>query len=469
MRDRARRPWQARQFPASATSSLAPVRRLRSSGFGRCCGSRSRYPGLPRSFVVRTMARSQRPGRMFGVGLFAALLAASFWPLVRLPRPTRAEILGRIDQDTGLGHSPAHALVDTLAIGIADPGTRALWALHRRRAEDTIRHMRVAAPRPDMPKRDRYALRAVAFWRLWRAPSWRARRWERGLSSAFDWRKPAGAGPTSRIDGWIDPPLYTRAPPVMIDLAKSQTLRAPIHSTVVIRIAGDGAAEITAGTGLAPLPPKQAQRTDLREERFTLERNAEISVKTGLAGSARLTFEAVPDRAPEIAFSAPPEANEKGAFTLSYKGRDDYGIASIEGVVERAGSVTGRTLVPPPTLSLAVPNHEDNAPETRSLSTCRPIPGLARGSDPSPRQGRGGTGGAERAGRLHPAAASLLVNPLAKALVEQRRNLILGPDDRKRVQTALDALLIEPDSFTPQWGVFMGLRLAADSASPEST
>jgi uncharacterized protein (TIGR02302 family) len=53
-------------------------------------------------------------------------------------------------------------------------------------------------------------------------------------------------------------------------------------------------------------------------------------------------------------------------------------------------------------------------------------------------------------------------NPLAKALVEQRRNLVLNPDDRKRTQTALDALLIAPDLYTPQWGVFMGLRLGTD-------
>ena len=52
-------------------------------------------------------------------------------------------------------------------------------------------------------------------------------------------------------------------------------------------------------------------------------------------------------------------------------------------------------------------------------------------------------------------------NPLAKALVEQRRNLVLAPDDRKRVQVALDALLIAPEDYTPQWGVFMGLRAGA--------
>src|SRR3712207_9500862 len=35
--------------------------------------------------------------------------------------------------------------------------------------------------------------------------------------------------------------------------------------------------------------------------------------------------------------------------------------------------------------------------------------------------------------------------PVAKALVEQRRRLVLDPDDRRRVQVALDALLIEPN------------------------
>ncbi len=51
--------------------------------------------------------------------------------------------------------------------------------------------------------------------------------------------------------------------------------------------------------------------------------------------------------------------------------------------------------------------------------------------------------------------------PLAKALVEQRRSIILDPDTRKPVQLALDALLIAPDRFTPEWGIYLGLRAAA--------
>ncbi|MGL4241499.1 MAG: TIGR02302 family protein, partial [Beijerinckiaceae bacterium] len=54
-------------------------------------------------------------------------------------------------------------------------------------------------------------------------------------------------------------------------------------------------------------------------------------------------------------------------------------------------------------------------------------------------------------------------NPLAKALVEQRRNIVIDPDRKDRVQVALDALLIEPERFLDkQWGAYMGLRLASD-------
>jgi uncharacterized protein (TIGR02302 family) len=52
--------------------------------------------------------------------------------------------------------------------------------------------------------------------------------------------------------------------------------------------------------------------------------------------------------------------------------------------------------------------------------------------------------------------------PLARALVEQRRDLILDPDRRSRIQLALDSLLIAPERFTPEWGVFLGLRAASE-------
>src|SRR3954469_11484655 len=166
--------------------------------------------------------------RMAGVGAFGLALPAGLWPFLRRRRPDRGAALDRLDRDSGLKHRPARALEDTLALGSDDPGARALWDLHRRRAEAVIGKLRVAPPSPGMARRDRYALRAaavvtVAASAFIAGPEIGAR-----LRAAFDWRAPAAA-PSFRIDGWIDPPLYTRLPPLMIDLAAGeQRLRAPV-------------------------------------------------------------------------------------------------------------------------------------------------------------------------------------------------------------------------------------------------
>lgn len=400
--------------------------------------------------------------RGIGIALFAAAFLISLWPLARLRMPSRTQALDRLDRDTGLKHGPARVLDDSLALGSADPGTRALWSLHRRRAEEAVGRMRVAPPQPDMPRRDRYALRAAGLLALVTSAFVAGPEIGSRLSAAFDWRRLQAAGPSFRIDGWIDPPLYTRMPPLMIDLAKGQSLRAPIRSTLVIRIAGEGTAEVSHGKGLTALPPKGNQRADLREERYTLEGSTELTVKTGFANSVTLSIEAIPDRMPEIAFAGPPEVNARGTFTLAYKGKDDYGISSIEGVVEKADGSKGRSLVPAPTLPLALPGHEENAPETRS-----PVDLTNHAWAGSPvtiklkvKDEAGQEATSEAIQFTLPQRP--FTNPLAKALVEQRRNLVLAPDDRKRVQAALDSLLIAPEEFTPQWGVFMGLRAGAE-------
>ncbi|MBB4038390.1 uncharacterized protein (TIGR02302 family) [Microvirga flocculans] len=400
--------------------------------------------------------------RTVGLGLFAAALILSLWPLLRLRMPGRTKALDHLDRETGMGIGPARALDDNLALGANDPGTRALWALHRKRAEEAVARMRVGLPRPDMPKHDRYALRAAGLLALVTSAFVAGPEIGLRLAAAFDWRSVETASPSFRVDGWIDPPLYTRTPPLMIDLARGQSLRAPIHSTVVIRIAGEGRAEVKPGKGLTALPAKAGQRADMREERYRLDGSSELTVGTGFARSVTLTIEAVPDRMPEIAFTQPPEVNARGTFTLTYKGRDDYGIVSLEGIVEKAGNGKGRSLVPAPQLPLALPGYEENAPDTRSPVdlTNHAWAGAPVTIRLKARDEAGQEAVSEALAFTLPQRP--FTNPLAKALVEQRRNLVLAPDDRKRVQTALDALLIAPDEFTPQWGVFMGLRLAAE-------
>jgi uncharacterized protein (TIGR02302 family) len=401
--------------------------------------------------------------RQIGLALFALAALLSLWPALRLTWPSRGAALDRLDRDAGLPHGPARAIEDTLALGHGDPGSRALWELHRKRAQAAVEKLRVEAPRPNMARRDRYAVRGAALVALVGSAFVAGPEIGTRLRSAFDWRAPAPPVPALRVDGWIDPPLYTRTPPLMIDLAAGeQRLRAPVKSTVVIRVAGKGDVTISPGRGLSALPVSESQRADLREQRFTLTGDADLSVRTGLASGVRLNVEAIPDKPPEIAFAGPPEVNARGTFNLSYRAKDDYGVASVEGLVEKGeGFIGRRTLVPAPRIGLALPADAQGEADTKATVdlTQHPWAGarikltlLAKDE-------------AEQEGKSEAIDFTLpqrpFTKPLARALVEQRRTLVLDPDDRKWVQVALDALLIAPEQFTPQWGVFMGLRAAA--------
>ena len=60
----------------------------------------------------------------------------------------------------------------------------------------------------------------------------------------------------------------------------------------------------------------------------------------------------------------------------------------------------------------------------------------------------------------------VFTKPLARALVEQRRNLALDTGARPLVTTALDALTMAPEKFTPDAGIYLGPALDLLVAHP---
>lgn len=406
--------------------------------------------------------------RQLGLGVLAILLVAALLPLVRLRRIERRSALIRLDReaatrDPALRHGPASAAQDTLAVGAADAGSRALWDLHQRRAAQAVARLRVGLPRPGMVRRDPFALRAglivAAAASLFVAgPEWRDR-----IGSAFDWQEPAMPGPNFRVDGWIDPPLYTRLPPLLIAMDGSdQHLRAPVNAQLIVRIAGQGKAAanttLTPNAGLVPVPG-QEPRPDLREERYKIAGNAELTIVTP-AGRQRLTVEAIPDRPPEVTAVGGPEVNGRGTFNLTYRAKDDYGISSAEAVI--APVKPGRALVPIPHISLALPGDATGDTDTKTLVdlTDNPWSGARVRYQIVVKDEAGQEGRTPESEITLPARP--FRDPLARALAEERRRLVTAPDtDRPWVQSALDALLVAPEMFTPQPAIFLGLKTAA--------
>lgn len=408
-------------------------------------------------------------GRQIGLGLFAILFLGSLWPLLRVRLPSRSGALDRVDRDSGTGHRPARSLEDSLALGSDDPGTRALWDLHRRRAEAKIASLRVAPPRPGMARRDPWALRAAGLAAAVASAFVAGPELASRIGTAFDWRGLPEQTAQFRIDGWIDPPHYTRLPPLMIDLAAgAQKLRAPVGSTVVVRMAGQGEAAISVGAGLTEIKTPEASKEGLREQRYKLASSAELAIKTGLAartglpGGLSLSIEAIADRIPEIELIGQPDVNARGTFNLTYKAKDDYGIAVAEARMERAGDAGGRrSLVPAPVAGLQMPgDHRAGEESKTTIDLTEHAWAGAR-----VRMTLVARDEAEQEGRSAAVEFTLpqrpFTKPLAKALVEQRRQIILDPDQRRPVQIALDSLLIAPERFTPEWGVFLGLKFAA--------
>jgi uncharacterized protein (TIGR02302 family) len=414
-------------------------------------------------------------GRALGVVLFAVGLAASFWHVLRTPLPTHRDALTRLDQSLQGSHRPASALEDSLAVGSSDPVSQALWKLHVERQSRQVAGLTVAAPHPRMAGRDRLALRAVPLLAAVTAFFVAGHEADPRLRAAFDWRGPSLPAPATRIDAWIDPPGYTRLPPILIDFARlnSHNLSAPEKSTIVVRIAGKTNMDVATTGRLDVLPAAEAgaakvaaaagDQPAVLEKRYSLAGSGTLRLTGSGAPNATLHLTAIADQPPQVSFNETPKpvtGGQGGGLALIYNAKDDYGVAAVEVNVARAGPPSsGRSLVEPPKQTLSAPSSASGDEEMRSTVdfSAHPWAGAKVRMTLVARDEAG------QEGRSEPVEVTLpqrtFTKPLAKALVEQRRKLVMDVDDRRKVQLAMDALMIEPETFMKETGIYLGMRM----------
>lgn len=416
--------------------------------------------------------------RALGVLLFAIGLIAALLPLRKLRFPSRGEALARIDQVSGFAHSPATVLEDRLGNGVEDPATRALWSLHRRRAEEKLAALRSGLPSPRMADRDRYALRAAVLVAIVATgfvagPEKYAR-----LAAAFDWRFSGLTRGDYRLDAWIDPPAYTGKPPIILSnrpADAAQNIEAPTGSLVMIRASG---ADVSVeAKGALSAQPEQARAggpspSGAKETRLLLQGDAVLALGVFGRRLGPFALTAIPDRPPTIALTDAPQANARGSLTLAYQVSDDYGVVNAEAQFAKPSlderGPSKRSLVDPPRVALVLPpsTQRDGEAETMADLSEHPWAGASVEMTLVARDEGGNEGKSQPIQILLPQKP--FTNPLARALVEQRRNLVLAPDDKARVATALEGLMIAPDAFDTQASVYLGLRVALDRLNAAS-
>jgi len=419
----------------------------------------------------------------FGLGLLVALLTA----LTSFHFPSRKDALARIGAATGLPYDPAAVLNDRLGNDGPDPATRALWKLHRARAERALALLRVGAPAPHLAQCDRFALRGVVPVALVAMAFVAGPEREARLAAAFDWRLDLADGRSYRVDAWIDPPAYTGKAPLVLKLAAAagffskpepQRVEAPVGSIVVIHApqgeldlsmkgalvpaAQDKAGAVPGGSGSAP----GTVSGTLSETRLALRGDATLALGRSGTTLGRFDLAALPDAPPTIALTAVPKVNLRGSLTLKYRVADDYGVTRAEAgfadPILPGGRPAQRSLVPPPTMELRLPPSPGLAGEAETTGDLSEHPWAGtRVKMTLVAHDEGGNEGRSEAVEIT-LPQKPFNHPLARALVEQRRNLILAPDDRWRVAEALKALMIAPAAFNTGAGAYLGLRVASD-------
>jgi uncharacterized protein (TIGR02302 family) len=422
------------------------------------------------------------PGWARGLGIlaFGALEVVVLLPARRFRLPSRSEALARIDRAAGQASRPAEVLDDRLANGASDPATEALWALHRRRAEAAVASLRVGWASPRMAEIDRYALRgllpvALVATSIVAGPEKLAR-----IGAAFDWRLDGAAERAERIDAWIDPPAYTGKLPVVLSLAggtfaptpRRVVVEVPVGSIITVRGSGGRpAVDVSGGlTEEAEEPPAPAAKSWRgagsrgSDARLRLHGDASLAIGRGGARLGQFDLVATPDMVPTIALVDLPRANARGTLSLAYQVADDYGVIGAQAAFADPslgqGAKSQRSLVDPPRVALALPGGSGavgEAETTIDLSE-HPWAGTRAVLTLVARDAGGNTGkSAEIEIRL---PQKPFANPLARALVEQRRNLVLAPGDKARVMVALEALALGPEAFGTKAAVYLGLSVA---------
>ncbi|HEY2337410.1 MAG TPA: TIGR02302 family protein, partial [Burkholderiales bacterium] len=290
---------------------------------------------------------------------------------------------------------------------------------------------------------------------------------ERGLrlGAAFDWNGML-APVNIRVDAWINPPLYTAKPPIILSAANKEAvlpmsgpLAVPANSTLIVRSSG-GTLDVVAGGGISEVTPSEQAPKGTNEKHFTIAADGSVHVRAP-SGQPQWKFTAIPDRPPTIALAKDPERQARGSLQMAYKIEDDYGVTEAQAHFAARtgdGASATRPLFVPPTFSLVLPNARtrNGVGQTVKDLSEDPYAGADVTLTLTAKDEAGNEGKSEPFNMRLP--ERLFTKPLARALIEQRRILALDANKNSDVFTALDALLIAPELFMAgEAGHYLGL------------
>ena len=409
------------------------------------------------------------------IAVLAALCLAALgvaWRNRRLRLPGAGAVTARVEEASRLANQPLRAQEER-AMG-DDPVSMALWRIHQRRMAERLTGLTGGLPNTRTERLDPYGLRVLVAL---------------GVAAAFAYSFGPGGGRISdamtplegtvlaaaRVDAWVTPPEYTgRAPVFLTGAQESGPLSVPAGSVLSVRVSdgngvdmsfrGADAAEAdivpravdapTDGEAASPAPTVGAAEYEL-----ALDRSGAVAVETRFRTLGSWHFEVVPDAVPIIAFDGEPRSARNGALEIGFTVEDDYGAPQGQASIEPVDvAEDARALIEPPSINLAMPRRTKGVARGRTSANLvdSPYAGATVRMTLAARDDAGQEGHSDPLELVLPQRP--FNNPLARAVVEQRRILALDANAARRVVDLLDAVTLHADSFIPRTADYLALR-----------
>lgn len=413
-------------------------------------------------------------------------------PVFAIRPASEAAALRRLETASQLPHRPATAYRDEIAGEPQDDASLSIWQAHKVRLASLIARLKAGWPRSSLAEKDPYALRyllilvagTLAILTGADAPE-RIRHAivpvERNVVPVF-------------MDAWVSPPAYTGKAPIFF--ARGQLDRAlplpteppqvhvPVNSEMVIRLNGvtRPVARIEAGGFGTPAVSKEIEFERDKAQpaggedspgifnlKLKLAQPQQITIQDGDDVLATWAFGLVDDNPPQVKISA-VRPTDDGTLNFDYETKDDYGVNALSARIQLApdsfataaarGSAT--SLFPPPDFSIDLPRLNPRTAKGEVFRDLAPHPwaGLAVEMTVTARDGAGQMSDHENAPMRFVMPERVFTEPLARAVIEQRRALVSNIQDSAMVAQVLQAFMIYPDGLIARSGVYLGLNTA---------
>ncbi len=394
-----------------------------------------------------------------GLGLTA------FWGLRRFRWPGRAEAVARVD--ASLRGRPIAALADTQAIGAADPASQAVWQAHLDRMAARTRAARMVEPDLKLSARDPFGLRYIAllcfivallFGSLWRVGS--------VVEMGPGGEQILATGPV--WEGWIEPPAYTGKPSIYLADVPPGNLSVPQGSKVTLRLYADvgvlTVAETVSGrTG-------ELGSASAAQQSFAIIQGGSLAING--EGGAEWAVTLIPDLPPSVSLNGPVAADAEGQMSQPFKAADDFGVQAgqatialdLAAVDRRHGLSVDPDAREPIVIDLPMPFSGDRAAFEDVLVenfSEHPFANLPVTVTLQVTDASGQVTVAEPGQMVLPGRR--FFQPVARAVIEQRRDLLWSRANGRRVSQILKAVSNHPEDVFPNETTYLRLRVTLRS------